>query len=177
VVISQKSSNVVAKNTFTFYTRDMDSNLLQELKNAWRNTNIASYGFLSNIPFEKVEEKPFEIRFKSFSWEFACIIRTRLCYIEELKTGIPNFEDREGIPNKDVLMKESKTKMLELLSETSNNLLEEIEKIDDSHKVARIIWLLQHERIHHGKLMLYLSQSGFKLPESFIKTWGESNFK
>jgi hypothetical protein len=154
----------------------MDLNLLQELKNAWRNTNAATSGFLSNIPSEKVGEKPFEKRFKSFSWELACIIRTRLCYLDELKTGVPNFEDREGIPNKDLLMKESKAKMLELLSETSNNLLEKIEKIEDSHKVARIIWLLQHERIHHGKLMLYLSQTDFKLPESFIKTWGESNF-
>lgn len=154
----------------------MDKKLTQDLKNAWRNTNSATAGFLQSIPTDKLINKPFETRFKNYAWEFACLIRTRLCYLDELKTGVANFEDREGIPNKDDLAKEPKAKMLDLLSETSNKLLNELEKIESAEKVSRIIWLLQHERIHQGKLMLYHAKSGYEIPESFKKTWGESNF-
>ena len=154
----------------------MDKRLIQDLKNSWRNVNSASTGFLQAIPSNNVSDKPFEHRFTTFSWEFACLIRSRLCYLDALKTGEFNFTDRDGIPNKEDLMKKSKTEMLDLLSTTSNDLLKEIEQIETQDKVATIIWLLQHERIHHGKLMLYLSKADFELPDSFKKTWGETNF-
>jgi hypothetical protein len=159
------------------YNQIMDKPLIQDLKNSWRNVNSASTGFLQSIPTDKIATKPFEHRFTTFSWEFACIIRTRLCYLDALKTGIFNFTDREEIPNKEIVMEESKATMLKELSETSGLLLKEIEKIDSQEKVAAILWLLQHERIHHGKLMIYHSQAGYKLPASFVKTWGEDNFK
>ena len=154
----------------------IDEKLIQDLKNNWRNTNNASASFLQSIPNQSIQVHPFENRFTDFSWEFSCLIRTRLCYLEELKTGIQNFEDREGIPNKDILQQKSKKELADLISETSNALLEEITKIDTYNKVARIIWLLQHERIHQGKLLLYHSKLNLEIPESFKKTWGESNF-
>jgi len=154
----------------------MDPKLIQDLKNAWRNTNTATVGFLQNIPTENIGDKPFEKRFTNYSWEFACLVRTRLCYLDELKTGVQNFADRDDIPNKEEIINYSKAKMLDTLSETSNHLINELETLSEYMKVGRIIWLLQHERIHQGKLMLYHAKSGFEIPESFKKTWGESNF-
>ncbi len=155
----------------------MDKRLIQNLKNAWRNCNSASVGFAQNIPSEKWHEKPFENRFKSFAWEFACLVRTRYCYLEGLRTGELAFNDRHSIPNKKDLEQYSKEQILNELSKKTNEFIKEIEKIDTSEKVAMIIWLLQHERIHHGKLMLYLSNVNLELPNSFVKTWGESNFR
>lgn len=151
--------------------------LIQELKNAWRNSNSATAGFLAGVPAEVLHTKPFNPRFTSFAWEFACLTRTRYCYLDGLRTGKVDFSDREGIPNKDQLAQESNGQFQERLSQTSNDILTEIEKINSSDQVATISWLLQHERVHHGKLMLYLSIAGLPLPESFVKTWGESNFK
>jgi len=63
-----------------------------------------------------------------------------------------------------------------MLKEASADLLKEVEKADAPEKVDLIVWLLQHERIHHGKLLLYSAQAGLKLPKSFVATWGKSNF-
>lgn len=150
--------------------------LIQNLKNNWRNCNNATTEFLQAISNEDLNKKPFDPRFKSFNWEFACLLRTRICYLEGLKTGKLSFADIEGLPDKNKIGEFSKTEMLDKFSELSNALLEEIDKLDTAEKVNMINWLLQHERIHHGKLTLYHSQSGHQLPESFKKTWGESNF-
>lgn len=155
----------------------MDPRLIQDLKNGWRNTNNATTGFLQNIPTYKLNDKAFDQRFTTYAWEFACLIRTRLCYLDELKTGVQNFADRDDIPNKEEILNYSKAKMLDKLSETSNHLVDELETLCEYAKVGRIIWLLQHERIHQGKLILYHAKSGYEIPESFKKTWGESNFK
>lgn len=154
----------------------MNKRIIQDLKNSWRNTNSATTGFLQSVPSDKLQEKPFEHRFTSFAWEFACLVRTRYCYLEGLKTGKLAFNDREGVPNKDSLTQESKSELLDRLSNTSNAILKEIEKLDEE-KVGMVSYLLQHERIHHGKLTIYCSAAEYKLPKSFVKSWGESNFK
>jgi len=154
----------------------MDKRLIQDLKNALRNCNSATSGFLQSIPSENLTNKPFDPRFTSFAWEFACLLRTRYCYLEGLKTGDLSFKDGPSVPNKEDLMKDSKSQLLDKFSKTSNELVEQIENLDTSEKVDMVNWLLQHERIHHGKLTLYHSKAGFDLPESFTKTWGESNF-
>lgn len=154
----------------------MDLGLIQNLKNSWRNCNSSTVGFLTNIPSDKLEKKPFDPRFKSFAWEFSCIIRTRYCYLEGLKTGKLNFTDREGIPIEKDLEKESKQQLLKRLSNLTNNFIKQIEKIDAYEKVDFMNWIFQHERIHHGKLTLMLAVAGYPIPDSFAKTWGESNF-
>lgn len=159
------------------FGKSMDKRVAQDLKNSWRNCNTSTVGFITNIPAEKFHEIPFKTRFKSFAWEFADIARTRLCYLKALKTGSLNFSDRSSVPNKDKLSREEKSVLQKLLNETSRNILKEIEKIKSSEKVSLVIWLLQHERIHQGKLLLYCSWLKLELPQSFVKTWGEINFK
>lgn len=155
----------------------MDKRLIQNLKNSWRNCNSATSDFVQSVPSDKWQDKPFNPRFKSFAWEFACLVRTRLCYLKALKTGkMDFFDDQADIPNKEVIKSYSKKQIQDLISQTTNDFIDQIEKIDSAEKVNFITWLLQHERIHHGKLMLYCSNIGLELPKSFKKTWGESNF-
>jgi hypothetical protein len=153
----------------------MDKRIIQDFKNSWRNINAATLGFAKAIPPQEWETKPFNPRFKTFAWEFACLTRTRMCYLKALKTGQLKFSHQDDIPDKDVLEKTSKKEIIDLLVKFSKDLLTQIEKVDEN-KMSKILWLFQHERIHHGKLILYLSQASFKLPESFVETWGESNF-
>lgn len=156
--------------------KDELKKIIQDLKNSLRNCNSATTGFLASVPSNMLSSRPFEPRFTSFAWEFACLIRTRYCYLDSLKTDQLKFNDREGIPLKNELLNQSKTDLLDKLSQTSNALLTEIAKIDSAKKVATVNWLLQHERTHHGKLTLYHSKAEYKLPDSFVQTWGESNF-
>lgn len=154
----------------------MNDRLIQDFKNAWRNCNAASTDFAEIVPTNLWHSKPFDPRFKSFAWEFACIVRTRLCYLKGLKTGKLDFSDQEDILNKEILETCSKKEILELLSQLTNDFITEIERINSLEGIKLINWILQHERIHHGKLILYFSQIGLEIPKSFKKTWGESNF-
>lgn len=155
----------------------MDKRLIQNLKNSWRNCNSATSEFAQSISVEKWQDIPFNPRFKSFAWEFACLLRTRLCYLKALKVGKMDFsDDQQDVPNKEVIEGYTKKQVQDLISQTTNNFIDQIEKIDTDEQIKLIIWILQHERIHHGKLMLYCSNLGIELPKSFKKTWGESNF-
>lgn len=154
----------------------IDKKTKQDLKNSWRNCNSATTGFLQSIPIEKLGDKPFQPRFTSFAWEFSCLLRTRYCYLEGLNTGKLSLADRQSIPSKDELTSEQKAQLADRLASTSREIIDEINKLDLT-KMNMINWLLQHERIHHGKLILYLAKAGYSLPRLFVKTWGESNFK
>jgi hypothetical protein len=155
----------------------MDKRLIQDLKNSWRNCNSTTSDFAQSVPSEKWQIKPFAPRFKSFAWEFACLVRTRLCYLKALKMGKMDFsDDQEDIPNKEVIENYTKKQVQDLISQTTNDFITQIEKINSTEKVRLINWVLQHERIHHGKLMLYCSYLDIELPKSFKKTWEETNF-
>lgn len=97
-------------------------------------------------------------------------------YVEGLPTGKLNFSDRPSIPNKEALSGRSKKELCNDLEQASRDLILAIEKIETTEQVDLVMWLLQHERIHHGKLTLYHSIQGLNIPDSFKKTWGESNF-
>ena len=64
----------------------IDKNLIQRLKNQWRNCNASTIGFALAIPQKDWNSRAFDKRFKTFSWEFACLARTRMCYVKGLKT-------------------------------------------------------------------------------------------
>jgi hypothetical protein len=147
-----------------------------KLKNMWRNCNNSSFTFAASIPLDVWTQKPFAPRFSSYSWEVACILRTRLCYLDAFKTGSLYFTSRDNILDKNKYFEMSKTEVLSLLKETAESILDEVSRLETFEKLTYFMQLLQHKRIHHGKLLLYHSKSGLELPKSFKKTWGESNF-
>jgi len=154
----------------------INKNTAQRLKDSWKDCNDATVGFADSVPEEQWHSKAFKPRFRSFSWEFVCLTRARLCYLKGLKTGKLLFSSQPDIPEKKSLEEEPRNEIIAMLKKASVDLLKEIEKVDTPEKVDLIVWLLQHERIHHGKLLLYCVMAGLRLPKSFVETWGESNF-
>ncbi len=154
----------------------MAKNLVEQRKQ-WRNCNVSTIEFAKNIPEHIWSERAFGNRFKSFAWEMACITRTRICYLNALKTGKLAFARQVGIPDKNFLENESKGQSVKRLSSLAREILKEIEVSRVENKVEFLSWLMQHERIHQGKLLLYFSYIKLKLPKSFIKTWGRENFE
>lgn len=154
----------------------LDKKIIQSLKISWKNCNSATLDFANSVPASSWQSKPFQFRFKSFAWEFACITRTRFCHLEAFKTGRLLFAERSSAPKKSNLEKEPKAIIIKELNKLGTSLLREIDAVDSIQKVDFITWLLQHERVHQGKLILYFATSGLKTPNSFKNTWGRSNF-
>ncbi|MBN1162528.1 hypothetical protein JXA34_02155 [Patescibacteria group bacterium] len=151
-------------------------NLSDKLRIHWHNCNQATTEFAKAVPADRWSEKAFDPRFKSFSWEFSCLVRTRLCYLKAFQTGYLEFRHQEDIPDKDVVMSWDKNYILEKLEVTSIGIFKEIEVLDTPEKVDMATWLLEHERIHQGKLILYFAKTELLIPEEFKKTWGQENF-
>lgn len=148
--------------------------LVQHFLVSWKICNNHTISFVDKIPTNLWHKKPFDPYYKTFAWEFACIARTRECYIRGLETGELRFEEAEDIPNIDKLERMPKRKIIELLQKQARR----IGKLINRNKnLWMIAWLLQHERLHHGKLILYFSKAKLKYPSSFMETWGKSNFE
>lgn len=140
----------------------------------WQNCNGSTKAFLESIPVENYDSKPFTGRFKKFSWEFACIVRTRLCYIDAFRTSQLTFENRNEIKDKDFYELLAVEEMQELLHKTG---VELTQLLRDEHSEELALWLMQHEALHQGKLLLYNAELGIQAPQRFKSTWGEDNFK
>ena len=148
----------------------------------WDEINKTTLDFLNCIPKEKFNVKPFDPRFKSFAWEFSCILTTRLGYIRGIKFG--ELDGTCFIENDDDFSKQSFEEILKKLNETGT-IIEELikscpEKINYFGKKTEIFtvlsWLLQHEQFHYGKLLLYFAKAELELPLSLKNMWGENNF-
>ena len=149
----------------------------------FRQVNEVTLDFLKLIPEQLFHQKAFKGRFQSFAWEFACIITTREMYINGLKNGTLN--EKTVCRSDTELEKLSQAKIREDILKTCQELLnlikdEKIKKINFWGKIiekpALISWLLQHEQLHFGKLMLYLSNVGIKLPQFLKEMWGPDSF-
>lgn len=148
----------------------------QDVLHAWARCAQTTGEFLEGVPEERLHALPFVPRFETFSWEFACLIRTRLCYLEALRTRRRlSFVDRAGIPPKDRLEKRGKSELSTLLLNTASSI--SIAIVDSkARRLPLFLNLLEHERLHHGKLILYFAQCFMNFPPTLISDWGEDNF-
>jgi hypothetical protein len=72
-------------------------------------------------------------------------------------------------------LEETGTEILRMISEPK---IKEIEYFGEkSSKLNVMSWLFQHEQLHFGKLILYLTQAEIEIPDSLRKMWGTQSFK
>lgn len=154
----------------------MESTSIDTLRDSWQNCNESTIGFAECVPDNVWHDRPFGKRFKSFSWEFACVLRTRMCYLKGFRTGKPVFSHQVDIPDKSLVENWNKMEVVSKLKSLDVEISKQIENISDQSGVGLMLWLMQHERLHQGKLILYCSQINLTLPKLFIVTWGENNF-
>lgn len=157
--------------------------ILQNIMENLTEVNKVTLDFLDKIPVKLFHQKAFPGRFKSFAWEFACIITTREMYINGLKKGILN--EKTNCRKDEEIEKLSKDELKKLISGTYNQLVKlmkdnKIQEIDfwgtTANKETVLSWLMQHEQLHFGKLMLYLSNNNLTLPKSLMEIWGYGSF-
>lgn len=148
----------------------------------WKECNEVTIAFLSGIPEKIYLNKPFQPRFRSFSWEFACLLTTRQMYIHGIKSGKLDGNS-ECTPEKEA-EEYSKERMKTELARTDKLIREIIEGKEkkvlffgkETSTPALMSWLMQHEQLHFGKLMIYAAQAGITQPKELKKMWGEGSF-
>jgi uncharacterized damage-inducible protein DinB len=157
--------------------------LLKNLIDNWNEINQTTLELINSVPSEYYYIKPFKSRFKSFAWEFSCIFSTRIGYIRGLSEKILNEKCFQEDDKK--LEKLSKEEMIQRIKETNIKFIEIIknEKIktidywnEKNTKESVISWLMQHEQLHYGKLILYFSKLNLKIPKSLQEMWGKESF-
>ena len=143
----------------------------------WKQVNDLTIEFLKKIPNKDFSKKPFRKRFKSFAWEFACILSTREGYIRGFaleKLDGNCFSSDKELSKKEFLKKleETNKKILRILGDKKTK---EINYFGDkTSKESVLSWLMQHEQLHYGKLVLYFAQAGISLPDSLVRMWDKS---
>ncbi|MBS3152812.1 hypothetical protein J4230_05380 [Candidatus Woesearchaeota archaeon] len=150
----------------------------------WRWCNKITIEILKNTPNNVYFSKPFKNRFKSFAWEFACLLTTREMYINGFKNN--NINKNTKATSNEEAEKFSKEQIIKELEKTNksiekiikDNKIKEIKFFGNkTSKLSCISWLMQHEQLHFGKLMLYCAQLDIKQSNSLKIIWGESSFK
>ena len=145
----------------------------------WDECNKVTIDILKSISDEIYYSKSFNTRFTSFSWEFACLVTTRQMYINGFLSKQINGNSESELM--EIVEKFSKKQMIKKLNET-NKKIKKIIKDKDTNlveffenktsKFSIISWLMQHEQLHYGKLMIYLANLNIKRPKSFKSMWG-----
>jgi hypothetical protein len=157
--------------------------LLKNLIDNWNEVNQTTLDLLNSLPEQYYHSKPFQPRFKSFAWEFSCVFSTRVGYIKGLSEKVLDekcFQEDdkklEKLSKKEIIqkIKETNTKIIEIIKD------EKIKTIDywnkKSTKEITISWLMQHEQLHYGKLILYFSKLNLKIPKLLQEMWGKESF-
>ena len=156
----------------------------EEIVENWKGCNKIALEILKNIPDIAYNKKPFEGRFKTFAWEFACLLTTRGMYIQGYKEGKIN-EKTKAASDKDAEMV-NKIEMRKRLIKTNKEIIRILEEKkgrtisffgEKRTKEGVFIWLLQHEQVHFGKLMLYCAQAKVQQSNELKQTWGEHTFQ
>ena len=98
----------------------------------WRWCNKITIEILKNTPNNVYFSKPFKNRFKSFAWEFACLLTTREMYINGFKNN--NINKNTKATSNEEAEKFSKEQIIKELEKTNKS----IEKIIKNNKIKEI---------------------------------------
>ncbi|HIH25965.1 hypothetical protein J4476_00510 [Candidatus Woesearchaeota archaeon] len=153
--------------------------LEKDFLNNWKQCNKVTVDILKSIPDNFYNKKPFGKRFTTFAWEFSCILTTREMYMKGLNKGELNGETEQQPMSQ--VEKLTKNDLIKKLESTNKNILKVINNNEikgvkffgnKTNKISILSWLMQHEQLHYGKLMIYLAQIGIERPKSFKEMWG-----
>lgn len=149
----------------------------------WNICNKVTLDILENIPTKLYFQKPFNDRFTSFSWEYSCILTTREMYINGIEKLVLNGKTKclsENLAEK-ISQQLMKNKLKKLDSKIKNIILhknnQKINFFGALTPIPQVIsWLLQHEQLHFGKLMLYCAKVNIPQSQFLLKMWGKDSF-
>ena len=148
----------------------------------WNAVDAITLQFLDNIPESIYHSRSFADRFTSFAWEFTCIFTTREMYIDGFVTG--NLDGNSKQSDEKFITALTKSELKEKLKDISFKIRDviadgskEINYFGSSWKTGEVVsYLLQHEQLHFGKLMLYCAHADIEIPTFLKEMCGMASF-
>lgn len=152
---------------------------IAEWVRAWQSTRRLTYDLLRALPYAVMNFSPHP--------EFGTLIRQirhvgdiQACYIAAIKSGKTDFQAQ---PRKRAL-EQSKEHVEAYLHHLDEELLSTLRELPadlrtrliawDSSQVTllqHLVWLLQHESLHHGMWVFYAKIADLPLPQSWKEAW------
>jgi len=152
---------------------------LEDILESWKLHRNLTYDMLEFVPDEMLKETVGK-NMGSIGKQFRHIGDVQLCYIEAIRTGKIDFSKYR----RDYSIESSKEKLKQSLKELDN----EMSRLLKTKKELQVDWgfmrvslarhlnfLIQHEILHHGELIVYIRSLGLKFPKSWEDVWGPLN--
>lgn len=144
---------------------------------AWRQTRALTFDFLRALPYAVMNFSPHP-EFGTLIRQIRHVADIQACYIAAIKSGTMDFAAQ---PRRRALER-SKESLEAYLHHLDEELLAVLRahgsdgrSIDWSGTPAtlpqHLMWLLQHEALHHGMWTFYAKIADLALPESWRQTW------
>jgi uncharacterized damage-inducible protein DinB len=141
----------------------------------WNSIRKLTLDLLDELPSDKLN---FTVgkNMGTIGKQYRHIGDVQLCYIEAIKSKKIDF----GKYRRDYSIENSKEKLKRFLEELDKEMVDLIEKNKEVkiewfgekvNIVKHINYLIQHEILHHGELIVYLRTLGLKFPKSW-ELWG-----
>ncbi|MBS3051918.1 MAG: DinB family protein [Candidatus Aenigmarchaeota archaeon] len=151
---------------------------LSQFLNSWKYHRTQTIDLLKATPEDKLTFSPSDA-LGSLSKQFRHLANIQHCYIEAIKTQKIDFTKKiygKEFDNKNELitaLKIEDERMLETLNKLNEKEWDKIIKWGSYNPTVyeHLFWMIDHEIMHHGQLIVYWKLLQFKFPDSW-KNWG-----
>ncbi|MFX1324809.1 MAG: DinB family protein [Promethearchaeota archaeon] len=146
---------------------------------SWKMHRNLTYDLLKSLHEESLRETVGK-NMGSLGKQFRHLGDVQLCYIEAIRTGVidfskyvRNYSIESSIEKLEQFLKEMDDKLFILLKESDN--LEIDWGFAKIPLAQHLDFLIQHEILHHGELIVYIRTLNLTFPNSWEEIWGPLN--
>jgi uncharacterized damage-inducible protein DinB len=152
---------------------------LKSKLDSWKLIRNLTYDLLESLP-ESMLNKTVGKNMGTIGKQFRHIGDVQLCYNYAIKNQKIDFSNY----CRDYSIENSKLKLKQFLEEMDEQMYNTIEKDINNEidwgftkisLIEHINFLIQHEILHHGELIVYIRTLGLKFPKSWEEIWGPLN--
>jgi len=156
----------------------MNSDLKSKI-DSWKMIRNLTYDLLESLP-ELMLKKTVGKNIGSIGKQFRHMGDVQLCYNKAIKTCKIDFSKYR----RDYSIENSKVKLKQFLEEMDEEMYGLIEKSNDIEidwgfakisLIDHLNFLIQHEILHHGELIVYIRSLDLRFPKSWEDIWGPLN--
>lgn len=152
---------------------------IAEWVQAWRATRQLTYDMLRALPYAVMNFSPHP-EFGTLIRQIRHVADIQACYIAAIKNGKMNFQAQ----SRQRALEQSKEHVEAYLRHLDEELLLTLRELTGDQRarpidwgtsqvtlIQHLMWLLQHETLHHGMWVFYAKIADLPLPESWKDAW------
>lgn len=149
---------------------------IERWAHTWQTTRALTYDLLSTLPYAVMNFSPHP-GFGTLIRQIRHVGEIQACYTSAIISGRMDFASRR----RQRALEQSKERLDAFLHEQDDALLAALREVDAARMIEwngtqtallqHLMYLLQHETLHHGMWVFYAKIAELDLPESWQKAW------